>query len=53
MAHPLIQILGLGSAVSFANGSGQSPATKQLVVHFEVKSASDDSIEEFFSGTNC
>ena len=33
---PLIQ-LGLGSAVSSLSGSGRSPTTKRLVVHFELK----------------
>ena len=36
-AHPLIQLGCLGSAVSSPSGSGQSPAAKRFVVHFELK----------------
>ena len=37
-AHPLNPARGSGGALSSPSGSGRSPAAKQFVVHFELKS---------------
>jgi len=36
---PLVQVGGLGSAVSSPSGSGRSPSAKRFVLHFELKRA--------------
>jgi len=35
---PLLRLGSLGERSSFPSGSGQSPATKRILLHFELKS---------------